>query len=201
MEKEMIAFWGVLLGGAIAFIASLATAFYNNRKEDRRRDRENKIKKLEELHQLLTETYLRIYTKHYHAIQMLKSEASCSIIDSSLKSDEYSWNDFVSMRSRAKTLSALYAPDIKIPGNELEDFFNAFDEYGFKYRNGTATRVEFSNLNSKFKQMTHSFNTHVEEVSKLILKTVSDTKPSCFTLGLKIWYLKLKNKYAQHKPG
>jgi hypothetical protein len=192
MSKELIAFIGVLLGGLVA----LFVAIYNNSQETKRKDRERLIQKIEELHQVLVETYLRTFIRHHEALQMIKQRCLPVEVDKYLRSSGF--NDNFALMSKTRTLSALYAPEIVGNSTEkLEIFFLAFDEFATKHESGIIDDEKLQELKKKLEAFGESSRLHMEQIVNHFKNIENDNSKNKSCLHLKVLYLKLKNKIIE----
>ncbi|CAM4172995.1 hypothetical protein [Pseudoalteromonas byunsanensis] len=181
---EQIYEWIKILGGSTvliatsAYIAKLlvevsfkkALATFKSEFEAEIRKREKSVEKLEELHGLLMEMYLRLYVKHCDVIEMVKGGATVEYVREYLGHQDMGQKAFI-LQSRVKSLAAIYASEINTDTlkktGELMKQASIFDS---KHREKSLNQADLDALSKKLEEFRLSANEYMSKICDLIHK-------------------------------
>ncbi|MBD1584855.1 hypothetical protein [Pseudoalteromonas sp. S16_S37] len=179
---EQIYEWIKILGGSTvlistsAFIAKLlvevsftkALATFKSEFEAEIRKREKSVEKLEELHGLLMEMYLRLYVKHCDVIEMVKKGATVEHVREYLGHQDMGQEAFI-LQSRVKSLAAIYAREINTDTSEKTgELVKQVSVFASKHREKSLNSDDLDALSNKLEEFRLSANDYMSKICDLI---------------------------------
>jgi len=179
---EQLYEWIKILGGSSvliaisAFIAKLlvevsfekALTEFKSEFEAEIRKREKSVEKLEELHAILMEMYLRLYVKHFNISEMVKQGATVEHVREYLGRQNMGQEAFI-LLSRLKSLASIYANGVDTDTSEkTNELMKQVFQFGSKHSENSLNQSDYDALNTKLEEFRLSANDYMSKICTLI---------------------------------